>query len=204
VTLVLASRNRNKVAELAHILADAGLQEQVLDLDDIHVPDTRETGVTFIENALLKARAVVAQSGLPAIADDSGLAVDVLGGAPGVFSARWCGRHGDDAANLQLLLDQLADVSPEHRGARFVCAAVVVWPDGREAVEIGELRGVLTFAPRGDNGFGYDPIFEVETADGPRTTAELSAAVKHAISHRGRAFRALVASHLVAGGPTPI
>lgn len=196
MTLVLASRNRGKLAELSAILSDAGLTERVLDLDDVHVPDTRETGVTFVENALLKARAVAAQTGLPAIADDSGLAVDVLGGAPGVFSARWSGRHGDDAANLQLLLDQLADVPVEHRGARFVCAAVAVWPDGREAVETGELRGMLTFAPRGTNGFGYDPIFEVQTPDGPRTTAELDPARKHEISHRGRAFRALVSRHL--------
>ncbi|HQR80205.1 MAG TPA: RdgB/HAM1 family non-canonical purine NTP pyrophosphatase [Actinomycetota bacterium] len=196
--MVLASRNRGKLAELSAILSDAGLTEQVLDLDDVHVPDTRETGVTFVENALLKARAVAAGTGLPAIADDSGLAVDVLGGAPGVFSARWSGRHGDDAANLRLLLDQLADVPVEHRGARFVCAAVAVWPDGREAVETGELVGALTFAPRGSNGFGYDPIFEVQTPDGPRTTAELEPAHKHEISHRGKAFRALVHRHLAA------
>jgi XTP/dITP diphosphohydrolase len=199
MTLVLATRNRGKLAELTTILADAGLTEEVLDLDDVHVPDTRETGVTFVENALLKAREVVALSGLPAIADDSGLAVDVLGGAPGVFSARWCGRHGDDRANLDLLLAQLGDVPAEHRGARFVCAAVAVWPDGREVAEIGELRGVLTTAPRGDNGFGYDPVFEVQTTAGPRTTAELSASEKHAISHRGRAFRALVSRHLAPG-----
>jgi len=204
VTLVLATRNRGKLAELSTILADAGLAEEVLDLDAVHIPDTRETGVTFQENALLKAREVAALTGLPAIADDSGLAVDVLGGAPGVFSARWCGRHGDDQANLDLLLAQLSDVPAEHRSARFLCAAVAVWPDGREAVEVGELRGVLTTSPRGDNGFGYDPIFEVQTPAGPRTTAELDAAGKHAISHRGRAFRALVARHLVPGDPTPI
>jgi XTP/dITP diphosphohydrolase len=196
VTLVLATRNRNKVAELVHILADAGLTEEVLDLDDVDIPDTAETGVTFAENALLKARAVVAATGMPAIADDSGLVVDVLGMAPGVFSARWAGRHADDATNLQLLLDQLSDVPREHRGARFVCAAVAVRPDGREAVEHGEVAGTLTFAPRGENGFGYDPIFEVVTEEGPRTTAELSPERKHAISHRGRAFRALVADHL--------
>jgi len=200
VTLVLATRNRKKVAELAAILADAGLAEELLDLDDIDVPDTRETGVTFAQNALLKARDVVARTGLPAIADDSGLIVDVLGAAPGVFSARWSGRHGDDAGNLELLLAQLADVPAEHRAARFVCAAVAVWPDGREAVEMGELEGVLTYAPRGTNGFGYDPIFEVPTPSGPRTTAELSAPEKHAISHRGRAFRALVSRHLVSSG----
>lgn len=196
MTWVLATRNRNKVTELAHILSDAGLAEEVIDLDDVHIPDTRETGVTFAENALLKARAVVAATGLPAIADDSGLIVDVLGSAPGVFSARWAGRNAGDAANLQLLLEQLGDVPAEHRGARFVCAAVAVWPDGREAVEHGEVRGTLTFAPRGDNGFGYDPVFEVPTGDGPRTTAELTAEAKHAISHRGRAFRALVGKHL--------
>jgi len=200
VTLVLATRNRKKVAELAAILADAGLAEELLDLDDIDVPDTREIGVTFAQNALLKARDVVARTGLPAIADDSGLIVDVLGAAPGVFSARWSGRHGDDAGNLELLLAQLADVPAEHRAARFVCAAVAVWPDGREAVEMGELEGVLTYAPRGTNGFGYDPIFEVPTPSGPRTTAELSAPEKHAISHRGRAFRALVSRHLVSSG----
>ncbi len=200
MTWVLATRNRGKLAELTEILRRAGIDEELLDLDDVHVPDTRETGVTFAENALLKARDVVAGTGLPAMADDSGIAVDVLGGAPGVFSARWCGRHGDDAANLRLLLDQLADVGHEHRAARFVCAAVAVWPDGREAVEIGELEGTLTYGPRGENGFGYDPVFEVLTPEGPRTTAELSSAEKHAISHRGRAFRALVSRHLVAGG----
>ncbi len=204
MTLILATRNRGKLAELSAILADAGVTEQLLDLDDVHVPDTRETGVTFAQNALLKARDAVAHSGLPAIADDSGLAVDVLGGAPGVFSARWSGRHGDDQANLDLLLAQLSDVPADHRGARFVCAAVAVWPDGREAVEVGELRGVLTTVPRGDNGFGYDPIFEVQTPAGPRTTAELSAADKHAISHRGRAFRALVSRHLVPGDGDPV
>jgi XTP/dITP diphosphohydrolase len=196
VTFVLATRNRGKLGEVVAILADAGVAGPVLTLDDVDIPDTRETGVTFAENALLKARAVVAATRLPAIADDSGLAVDVLGGAPGVFSARWCGRHGDDRANLDLLLAQLADVPPDHRAAQFVCAAVVVWPDGRQAVELGSVSGVLTYEPRGDNGFGYDPVFEVQTPDGPRTTAELSSEAKHAISHRGRAFRAL-AAHLV-------
>lgn len=191
MTYVLATRNRGKLAELVTILADAGVTEQILTLDDIEVPDTPETGVTFAENALLKARAVVAATGLPAIADDSGLSVDVLGGAPGVFSARWSG--GDDQANVNLLLAQLSDVPAEYRSAQFVCAAVAVWPDGREAVELGSVTGVLTFEPRGDNGFGYDPIFEVATDDGPRTTAELSSQAKHAISHRGRAFRALAA-----------
>lgn len=194
MTLVLATRNRAKLAELQAILADAGVTEAVLTLDDVDVPDTRETGVTFAENALLKARAVAAR-GYVALADDSGLSVDVLGGSPGVFSARWSG-GGGDVENLRLLLAQIADVPPEHRQAQFVCAAAIAWPDGREAVEIGSVSGVLTYEPRGSNGFGYDPIFEVETVDGLLTTAELSAEAKHAISHRGRAFRALVAKHL--------
>lgn len=199
MTLILATRNRHKLAELRAILHEAGLSEEVLDLDDVHVPDTRETGVTFAENALLKARAVVAATGKASIADDSGLAVEVLGGCPGVFSARWAGSHGDDEANLRLLLDQIGDVGLEHRAAKFVCAAALVWPDGREVVEIGELDGTLTYEPRGANGFGYDPIFEVQTDEGARTTAELDPADKHAISHRGKAFRELVAKHLVAG-----
>lgn len=195
MTFVLATRNRAKLAEIQAIIADAGLTDEVLTLDDVDVPDTRETGVTFAENALLKARALAAR-GYVALADDSGLSVDVMGGSPGVFSARWSGGGGDEQ-NLRLLLAQLADVPQEHRQAQFVCAAVVVWPDGREAVEIGTVSGTLTYEPRGSNGFGYDPIFEVKTPDGPRTTAELSSEAKHAISHRGRAFRALVAKHLV-------
>lgn len=195
MTFVLATRNRGKLVEIQAILADAGLTETLLTLDDVDVPDTRETGVTFRENALLKARAL-ASRGYVALADDSGLSVDVLGGSPGVFSARWSGGRGD-AANLDLLLAQLADVPPEHRQAQFVCAAVAVWPDGREEVEIGSVSGVLTYEPRGANGFGYDPIFEVQTASGPRTTAEMTSQEKHAISHRGRAFRALVTKHLV-------
>lgn len=195
MTFVLATRNRAKLAEIQAILADAGLADEVLTLDDVDVPDTRETGVTFAENALLKARAVAAR-GYVALADDSGLAVDVLGGSPGVFSARWSG-GGGDAENLRLLLAQIADVPAEHRQAQFVCAAVAVWPDGREVVELGSVTGTITHEPRGDNGFGYDPIFEVQTPEGPRTTAELSSEAKHAISHRGRAFRALVTKHLV-------
>jgi len=145
--------------------------------------------VTFAENALIKARALAAFTGLPAVADDSGLAVDVLGGSPGIFSARWAGRHGDDAANLELLVAQVADVPERHRGARFVCAAALVTPDGHEVVETGTLEGTLAFAPRGERGFGYDPIL-VPTGD-TRTCAELTADEKNAISHRGQAFRAL-------------
>ena len=190
--LVLATRNAHKVGELREILADvlADLDLDIVGLADFpDVPDVIEDGVTFAENALLKARAVAVATGLPALADDSGLAVDVLGGAPGIFSARWSGRHGDDRANLELLLAQMSDVRDEHRGAGFVCAAAIALPDGRTRVEEGHFRGTLTREPRGTNGFGYDPILLVD--GDTRTSAELSPAEKNAVSHRGTAFRAL-------------
>ena len=190
--LVLATHNAHKVGELRAVLAPVipGLDPaDVVSAADVGVPSPVEDGVTFAANALIKARAIVAATGLPAVADDSGLAVDVLGGAPGIFSARWAGSHGDDAANVALLLDQLGDVPAEHRGAQFVCAAALVTPDGFEHVEEGVLRGALATSPRGTNGFGYDPIL-VPDGDS-RTTAELEPADKNAISHRGRAFRAL-------------
>ncbi len=190
--LVLATRNAHKVGELREILDDvlAELDLDIVGLADFpDVPDVVEDGVTFADNALLKARAVAAATGLPALADDSGLAVDVLGGAPGIFSARWSGRHGDDRANLELLLAQLSDVRDEHRGAGFVCAAALALPDGRTRVEESHFRGTLTREPRGSNGFGYDPILLVE--GDTRTSAELSPPEKNAISHRGKAFRAL-------------
>jgi XTP/dITP diphosphohydrolase len=190
-TLVLATRNPHKVVELRRILAEAGLDDvEIRGLDAFPgVPEVAETGVTFTENATLKAVAVAEATGLPAIADDSGLCVDVLGGAPGVFSARWCGRHGDDRANLELLLAQLHDVPDARRGAHFGCAAVAALPGGLRLEATAELVGALTRVPRGDNGFGYDPIFVPE--GDTRTTAELSPAEKDAISHRGRAFRVL-------------
>jgi XTP/dITP diphosphohydrolase len=193
--LVLATRNLGKVVELRAILADAGLTPDRVELAGMdafpHVPDVVESGVTFAENALLKAHAAAAATGLPAIADDSGLAVDVLGGSPGVFSARWAGRHGDDEANLDLLLAQIGDVPDEHRRAHFACAAAFADPSGAEHVVYGELAGVLLRERRGTGGFGYDPIL---VPDGEsRSTAEMSAAEKNAISHRGRAFRALAA-----------
>lgn len=191
-TLVLATRNEHKVEELRAILADV-LAELDLELVGVtefpDVQDVVETGVTFVENAALKATAVAAATGLPAVADDSGLAVEVLGGAPGVFSARWAGRHGDDAANLELLLAQLADVPDGHRAAAFVCAAVLAFPDGRTVAREGRFEGTLTREPRGRNGFGYDPILEV--AGDTRTAAELSPQEKNAVSHRGKAFAAL-------------
>jgi XTP/dITP diphosphohydrolase len=185
--VVLATRNAGKVAELRRILDGA---VELVGLDEFPAaPDVAETETTFAANALLKARAIAAHSGLVAVADDSGLAVEALNGMPGILSARWSGRHGDDAANLELLLGQLADVPDDRRGGAFVCAAAAVHPDGREVVVEQRLEGTLTRAPRGTNGFGYDPIFlpSGET----RTTAEMSAADKDAISHRGKAFRAL-------------
>ncbi|MFF1256487.1 RdgB/HAM1 family non-canonical purine NTP pyrophosphatase [Streptomyces sp. NBC_00056] len=190
--LILATRNAGKITELRAILADAGLPHDLVGADAYpDIPDVRETGVTFAENALLKAHALAKATGLPAVADDSGLCVDVLGGAPGIFSARWAGRHGDDKANLDLLLAQLGDIDDDrHRGAHFACAAALALPDGTERVVEGKLRGVLRHAPSGSNGFGYDPILQVE--DDTRTCAELTPDEKNAISHRGKAFRALV------------
>jgi XTP/dITP diphosphohydrolase len=183
--VVLASRNAGKLAELRRILG-GGFELVPLPAS---APDVAETGATFEENALLKARSAATATGLPALADDSGLTVDALNGMPGVFSARWSGRHGDDAANLRLVLGQVADVPAERLGAAFVCAAAVALPGGGERVVRGEIRGRLIREPRGANGFGYDPIF---VPDGEwRTTAEMPSGEKDAISHRGRAFRAL-------------
>lgn len=190
--VVLATRNEHKVAELREILADvcAELDLEIVGASEFpDVPDVVEDGVTFEANARLKAEALARATGLPALADDSGLSVDVLGGAPGIFSARWAGRHGDDRANLELLLAQLADVKDEHRGAAFVCAAVLALPDGTVVAEEGRMPGVLAQEPKGTNGFGYDPILVVE-GDG-RHSAELSPEEKNAISHRGKAFRAM-------------
>jgi XTP/dITP diphosphohydrolase len=190
--LVLATHNAGKVVELRQILGDAGVPAELLGMDSFpEVADVVETGVTFAENALLKAHAVARATQLPAIADDSGLAVDVLGGSPGVFSARWSGRHGDDLANLRLLLAQLGDVPDEHRQAHFACAAALALPDGTEKVWFGQMPGRLIREPRGSNGFGYDPILVPDGQD--RTSAELSPEEKNAISHRGKAFRALAA-----------
>lgn len=192
--VLLATRNAGKIRELHRILAELSIPVRVLGLDDVTVYQPGpETGATFADNALAKAREAVAATGLPALADDSGLSVDAMNGMPGVLSARWAGRHGDDPANLDLVLGQLADVPDERRGAAFVCAAALVTPDGGETVTHGEWRGELVRAPRGTNGFGYDPIFvpDEERAGGQRTSAELSPDEKDALSHRGRAFRAL-------------
>lgn len=189
--LILATRNAGKVGELRAILSDAGLPHELVGADAYpEIPDVKETGVTFAENALLKAHALAQATGLPAVADDSGLCVDVLNGAPGIFSARWAGAHGDDKANLDLLLSQLEDISNEHRGAHFFCAAALALPDGTERVVEGRLLGTLRHTPAGTGGFGYDPI--LQPLNDTRTCAELTAPEKNAISHRGQAFRALV------------
>ena len=216
-TVVLATRNAAKLRELARILAaeDHGTQIRLAGLDEFPgAPDVPETGATFEENALLKARAIADYAGLPAVADDSGLCVDALSGMPGVLSARWAGGHGDDRANLELVLAQVADVPDARLGAQFVCAAALVvpgallargergdYPSPRsplarpgppaagEWVVTGRVEGRLIREPRGSGGFGYDPIFLPDGFD--QTTAEMTAEAKDAISHRGRAFRAL-------------
>jgi XTP/dITP diphosphohydrolase len=189
-TVVLATRNQHKVDELRRILSTVGLDVELVGTDQFpELPEVAETGSSFAANALLKARDVAQRTGHVAIADDSGLSVDALNGMPGIFSARWSGRHGDDRANLELVLAQVEDIPDSRRGAAFHCAAAVVTPAGDERVVEGVLEGSLIREPRGSNGFGYDPIFT------PRgyvlTTAELTPYEKDAISHRGQAFRAL-------------
>ena len=189
--VVLATQNAHKLIEMRRILDEAGLDIELVGTDQFHdLTDVVENGSTFAANALLKARSVCTETGLPAIADDSGLGVDALNGMPGIFSARWTGSHGDDLANLNLLLGQLTDVPDARRGAAFHCAAAVVLPDGTERVVEGTIDGTLIREPRGTNGFGYDPIF-VPVGES-RTTGEMSAEEKDSISHRGRAMRALV------------
>mgnify|MGYP003537864858 FL=1 len=191
--VVLASRNQKKIVEVRRILAEVGSTIELLGLDDldIDVEDVPETGATFMENALIKARSVVEQTGFAALADDSGLVVDALNGMPGVLSARWAGRHGDDDANLELVINQISDVPDERRGGGFVCAVALVRPGGVIIESEGIVRGRLLREPAGENGFGYDPIF---VPDGYTvTTAQMSAAEKDSLSHRGRALRALAA-----------
>ena len=188
--VVMASRNEHKIDEMRRILDAAGLNLELVGLKEFpDLPDVDETGSTFAANALLKAREICAFTGLPAIADDSGLCVDALGGMPGIFSARWAGTHGNDLANLQLLLAQISHVVPDRRTASFRCAAAIVMPSGAEEVVEGIMAGRLIDTPRGTNGFGYDPIFIAEGYS--ITTAEMDSASKDAISHRGRAIAAL-------------
>lgn len=191
--VVLASRNQKKIVEVRRILAEVGSSIELFGLDDLDVDvvDVPETGATFMENALIKARSVVEQTGFAALADDSGLTVDALNGMPGVLSARWAGSHGDDVANLELVLNQIGDVPDDRRGGGFVCAVALVRPDGAVVEAEGIVRGRLLREPVGENGFGYDPIF---VPDGYTvTTAQMSATEKDSLSHRGRALRALAA-----------
>lgn len=189
--LVVATGNAHKIDEVRAVLSSAmptNLVDRIASLGDY--PDAVEPvedGVTFSENALIKARAACELSGLPALADDSGIVVDVLGNSPGVFSARWCGEHGNDERNRNLLLAQLADVPDAHRGAAFVCAIAIVWPDGRELTTQGQVDGTLIREAVGTGGFGYDPLFVPKGYD--LTTAQMSADLKNSLSHRGKALR---------------
>jgi XTP/dITP diphosphohydrolase len=189
---VLATRNSHKAAELKRILEELDLDCELLTVADFPgAPEVEETESTFEGNALLKARALAKFTDLAAIADDSGICVDALDGNPGVLSARWSGATENiDKANLDLVLEQTKDVAPENRGAKFVCAAVSVFPDGRELVARGEMRGHLLDAPIGENGFGYDPIFVPEGFT--KTTAEMTGSEKDEISHRSKALNQLV------------
>jgi XTP/dITP diphosphohydrolase len=187
--VVLATHNAHKVDEIRRILGASDIE--LVGLDEFpDIGEVVESGATFAENALLKAHATAQATGLVALADDSGIVVEALNGMPGVLSVYWAGRARDDAANLRLLLEQIEDVPDERRGAAFVCAAAAATPDGRDLVVEERVEGMLARAPRGEGGFGYDPIFV--PAGERRTTAEMSAAEKDAISHRGAAFRALL------------
>ena len=235
--IVVATHNEGKLVEIRRILEEdlgpAAADIELVSAGSLHLPDPVETGVTFQENALLKARDVASRTGLPAIADDSGLIVDVMGNAPGILSARWAGAHGHDKANNALLLAQIEDIPDAKRTARFRCAAALVVPDteagadvtggvadggaatlsspisaryaiASETVELGEMPGVIIRKPRGEHGFGYDPLFvpddqpagrtstEPDHEGEPLTSAEMTPAEKNAISHRGKALKVLI------------
>jgi len=194
--LVIATRNAGKIAEFRRIL-DAISQGAVelVGLDEFkNLVDVEETGATFEENALLKARYTAKMTGLPSISDDSGLCIDALGGAPGIFSARWAGAHGNDKANLEKVLEDLENVPDEERGAHFICATALVMPDGREVVKEERFEGNILRSPIGDQGFGYDPIFSPLGME--ISSAQMSAEEKDAVSHRGKSLRA-IAPHVI-------
>ena len=196
--LVLASNNAGKLAEFSRLLEGSGLQ--VLPQAELGVDDVEETGLTFVENALLKARNASRATGLPALADDSGLCVDALNGAPGLYSARYAGPGGDGARNIAKLLDALDDVPDERRSARFCCALVLLRhaEDPQPLIAEGRWEGRILHAPRGSNGFGYDPVFL--DPENNLTAAELDPAIKNRISHRGQAMALLVKKLAAAGG----
>jgi XTP/dITP diphosphohydrolase len=185
--LVLATRNKGKIAEVQRLISLHAPQITLRSVSEFNLEDVEETGTTFEENALLKAETIARQTGLTALADDSGIAIDALDGAPGVYSARWSGVHGDDAANVAKVLLELSDVPDEDRGAQFVCVIALAHPDGRSIIVRGEVEGVVRRDPIGNHGFGYDPIFQ---PDGYAiTTAQMDPETKDAISHRGKALR---------------
>jgi len=189
VQLVLASANPHKATEISEILATAGLAIEVV-ARPADAPEVVEDGLTLEDNARLKAVALCEATGLPAVADDTGLEVDALGGAPGVWSARYAGEDATYDDNVEKLLRELREVPAERRTARFTTVALAHWPDGREVAAIGRVEGHIVTEARGEGGFGYDPVFQPIEGDG-RTFAEMSADEKHAVSHRGRAFRTL-------------
>ena len=201
--LLLATRNQGKIVEFRRILdAIAPGAIELVGLDqfpDLH--DVDETGSTFEENALLKAREMSEATGLPAIADDSGLCVDALNGDPGIYSARWAGGHGDDKANLEKVLEQLKDIPDEERSAYFICVAALYLPNGTTHCEEGRFHGWIRRSPEGENGFGYDPIFQPDGLD--ITSAQMSSEDKDAMSHRGKALRAIAPYVLAALGSHP-
>ena len=184
---IIATHNMKKRAEMERILSPLGIEVLTAEMAGITLTDVPETGETFEENAVIKAESGCRESGMPCIADDSGLAVDFLGGAPGVYSARYSGVHGNDEANIQKLLKNLEDVPEEKRTARFVCTVCVCFPDGRKFTVCGKCEGKIGFEKHGNGGFGYDPVFMV----GEKSFAELSAQEKDKISHRGNALRKL-------------
>jgi len=194
--LVLATRNQGKITEFRRILDElAPGQIDLIGVDQFpDLVDVAETGATFEENSLLKSRYTCLATGLPAIADDSGLCVDFLNGDPGIFSARWAGNHGDDQANLEKVLAQLKDVPDKDRTAHFKCVASLVMPDGREQVAEGRFEGHMLHAPVGDNGFGYDPIFQPLGLS--ISSAQMSAQEKDLVSHRGKSLRS-IAPHVI-------
>lgn len=184
---LIATHNLKKRDELQRILSPLGLRVLTADEAGVDLTDVEETGTTFEENALLKARSGAKEGNMPCIADDSGLCVDALDGSPGVYSARYAGEHGNDAKNNEKLLEALSDVPTEKRTARFVSCVACVFPDGRELTVQGEVKGVIGYQPKGENGFGYDPLFYI----GERSFAEFTSSEKDAVSHRGNALRGL-------------
>jgi len=188
--LVLATHNSGKIKEFERLLGEFVSDVQVLGLKDFpDMPDIAETGKTFIENSLLKAHGICEFTKLPTLADDSGLCIDYLNGDPGVYSARWSGVHGNDAANIEKVLSQLEGVPLSDRSAYFACEVALVFPTGHELTESGKLSGFITLSPRGTAGFGYDPIFQPVGSE--LTLGELAHGEKDKISHRGIAMRAI-------------